>query len=624
MKIAAVRTHTRSSTGKERLSAVDYWRTLSPLRELAKQTGWQVDEFSGELAHDFTGYDLVWFSYMDNPVPIKELMDLGVRWSVDFDDDFLNMSPLNPVRQQYPYNSNEFKTIVWLIKNAPYLTVSTSHLARVYSKIRDPELPPPFVLENRIAPDFYPKRKYKKHEGTVFAWQGGLTHHADIFHTPFWGAMAYILGKYPQSRLKIMGGIPDDFHSEMPQVKYIEGVSDYQKFTKQLVDVYSDVDVALCPLENNVFNDSKSSIKAQEALIHSIPVVASNVRPYQELASEVSGITLVESTKEWIEALEPYATGLKSRPSTESIRLFSLPNYVERYKNYIEAIVKDEPLYTTPKLPLLKKKKLQVVISCTRFAELTGSELYSYELARSIKKLGHEVIVLSSCGGVLKEKAENEGIECVDFPEVESLSPDLIISSHYEPTKLLLSTFTCPIINVIHSENDLLWPIERPVPGCDQYVAIRDTIRNRVIKEGIHPDKVHVIMNPIDFDRFNTKGTDSDKSILFIGPKDQLRKRVIRDLKKVAKEKGLSLKIVGRGQPEPETWDTEKLTKHCEMVASIYVGRTALEGWACGKAAIIYDVNASGKILSRYIVAPPNDTSEFDSNQVAKKMLELV
>jgi len=624
MKIAAVRTHTRSSTGKKRLSAVDYWRTISPLRELAKQTGWQVDEFNGEDSRNFTSYDLVWFSYMDNPVPIKQLTDLGVRWSVDFDDDFLNMSPYNPVRQQYPIGSNEFKTVVWLIKNAPLLTVSTSHLARVYSKIRDPRLPPPFVLENRINPSFYPASKFKPHKGTVFSWQGGLTHHADIFHTPFWGAMSYILGRYPETRFKVMGGIPDDFFSEMPQVTYVEGISDYQKFTKKLAKFYEDVDVAVCPLEDNVFNDSKSSIKAQEALVHNIPVIASNVRPYQELASIVPGVTLAQSTKEWIEALEPFAKGTREFPGTEKLHSISLPNYVDRYELYIKAAVNDRPLRTDPKLKIINKKKMQVIISCKRFAELTGSELYTYELARSIKKLGHEAIIVSSCSGFLKEKAENEGIECVDFPEVESLSPDLIISSHHEPTKLLLSTFTCPIINVVHSENDFLWPIERPVPGCDQYVAIRDTIENKIIKEGIHPDKVHVIMNPIDFERFNTKGTDSDGSILFIGPKDPLRKRVIRDLKKVAKEKGLSLKLVGRDQPEPETWETETLTKHCEMVASIYVGRTALEGWACGKAAIIYDVNASGKILSKYIVAPPQDISEFDSNRVAERILELV
>ena len=624
MKIAAVQSHTKSPSGIKRLSPVDYWRTVSPLLKLAETQGWEVDLIDGYESYDFFGYDLVWFSYMDNPVPIKYLEDNKIKWTVDFDDDFLNLSPFNPVKQQYPSGSNQLKTLIWLIKNAKHLTVSTNHLARVYSKYRDPKLPPPFVLENRVDLDFYKKREYKKHTGTVFSWQGGFTHHADIFHTPFWGAMTYILGKYPDTKLKILGGIPDDFYREMPQVECFEGTSDYKDFAQnKLPEFYSDVDVALCPLEDNVFNDSKSSIKAQEALVNNIPVIASNVRPYQELASKLIGVDLVDTTRDWINALEKHIHSELVIDYSKEVKKVALPTYVDRHAEYIKAVVNDKPIYTQPKLNILKKK-LSIVLSCLKFSDLTGSELYTYELARALKSLDHTVTIVSNCSGEMKERAENEGIECVDFPEVGSLSPDLIISSHFEPTSLLQKTFTCPIINVIHSENESLWPIEKPVVGCDHYVAIRDTIKNKVIKEGIHPDSVTEVMNPIDFDRFNKKNTSSNKTLLFIGPKDHLRKNVIEDIKSVAKEKGLDPVFVGRDQEIAPTWNTEEFTKNCEMVSSIYVGRTAIEGWVCGKAALIYDVDEKGEILSKFIVAPPKDIEKFNSINVAKEILKLV
>lgn len=624
MKIAAVKTHSKSpaGSGNNQLRAVDYWRTISPLRAVAKATGWQVDELDGEKSYDFTKYDLVWFSYMDNPVPLIEMRDLGIRTTVDFDDDFFNLSPFNPVSHQYPKSGKEFRTIQWLIKNAEHLTVSTNHLARVYSKFRDPNLPAPYVLENRINPSFYPKITKKPHEGIVFTWQGGLTHHADLFHTPFWGAMSFILGKYPSARLRVMGGIPDDFFSQLDQVEYFEGAGGYEDFTKILGKFYEDADVALCPLEDNLFNASKSSIKAQEALIYDLQVVAANVQPYQELASKMAGITLVETTKEWIEALEKCIHD--RTPFKADIKQTSLDTYVERYVHYIEAVVAGEPINERAQLPVLKKENLNIILSCIQFNGLTGSELYTFELARALKSLGHNITIVSECGGELADKAKAEGIDCEGWNDIPSLSPDLIISSHFEGTSLLASTFACPIINVIHSENELLWPIERPVKGCDQYVVVRDTIKNKVVKEGIHPDLVHVIGNPIDFTRFNTEKTSSNKTLLFIGPMDTLRKRVIRDIKKVAAEKGLEAVFVGRDQPNPPMWYTEKLTKKCEMVASIYVGRTAIEGWACGKAALIYDVNARGKILSKYIVVPPKDIEKYNSVTVAKQLLALV
>ena len=53
------------------------------------------------------------------------------------------------------------------------------------------------------------------------------------------------------------------------------------------------------------------------------------------------------------------------------------------------------------------------------------------------------------------------------------------------------------------------------------------------------------------------------------------------------------------------------------------LGRTTIEGWACGLPGIIYDVDQQGNILSITKHNPPEDMSKFDSKLVAKQIEKI-
>lgn len=69
---------------------------------------------------------------------------------------------------------------------------------------------------------------------------------------------------------------------------------------------YSNMDVALAPLENNEFNDSKSEIKIAECGRYKIPLIASNVGSYDEwIVDGVTGFLIdpEKSISEWTKIL---------------------------------------------------------------------------------------------------------------------------------------------------------------------------------------------------------------------------------------------------------------------------------------------------------------------------------
>jgi glycosyltransferase involved in cell wall biosynthesis len=67
------------------------------------------------------------------------------------------------------------------------------------------------------------------------------------------------------------------------------------------------------------------------------------------------------------------------------------------------------------KIPFDPNRRLKVLISCLFFRGFTGSELYVYELAKSLIKLNCSVTILSQIGGPLTEMAKKLGIKCVSF-----------------------------------------------------------------------------------------------------------------------------------------------------------------------------------------------------------------
>jgi len=59
---------------------------------------------------------------------------------------------------------------------------------------------------------------------------------------------------------------------------------------------------------------------------------------------------------------------------------------------------------------LRKKEKLNILIGCLNFNDYTGSELHVYELAKGLRKLGHNVTICSNVGGPMERKAALLGI----------------------------------------------------------------------------------------------------------------------------------------------------------------------------------------------------------------------
>jgi glycosyltransferase involved in cell wall biosynthesis len=244
----------------------------------------------------------------------------------------------------------------------------------------------------------------------------------------------------------------------------------------------------------------------------------------------------------------------------------------------------------------------------------------------------------------MRIKAEIVGVEVITPQELKGREFDIIHCQHTPVIEMLLKVFpNTPKVCTIHSE---ILKYEEPIfdKSIKQYIAIRPSIVELLKFKGIEEKKIKLIYNPIDNERFKIldplKEQQSVEHLLFVGSADYLRKRTIADLIHYTHKEGLGLKLVGKYKNIDlieyskfkhisiftPTWNVENFVEQCKYTASVLMGRTTIEGWLCGKAGWIYDVDANGYILDKKLVLPPSkvELEKFYSENVAKEIYKLL
>jgi len=318
------------------------------------------------------------------------------------------------------------------------------------------------------------------------------------------------------------------------------------------------------------------------------------------------------------------------------------------------------------KVPFDPSRRLKVLISCLFFRGFTGSELYVYELAKSLTKLNCSVTVLSQIGGPLTEMAKKLGIKCVSFenapgfklgdgqwsfqtPNGEQVSTpnalyktsevdyDIVHIQHKPVAERILNMYPeLDKICTIHSEV-MSKELENPIMNdtIKKFIAIRPEIETHLIENfDIPKSMIEVIYNPIDNEKFKPKNIPSENYVLFVGTIDYLRKDSILDLIEYTREIGKELWLVGENNGNylenilleshvkhfPSTWNIESYITKSFETAGIQLGRTTIEGWMCGKPSWIYKVDSNGFILSKEKFNPPSDIEKYHTLKVAQQI----
>lgn len=262
---------------------------------------------------------------------IREFLDecgLKSKIVLDHDDDVFNVSPMS--NHYVDYGTKELKIVhngntihEWkdgvnidikdnmerideiklTLSHSDMVTVTTDKLAEVFS---------PYNKNVRILPNCIDLPQWNKlnivrenPDEIRICWAGGYSHWEDLFMIR--QPLIEIGKKYPNVKILMLGYMPVSMERD-----FTSGQVEFHPWVETPAHPYRlaamDIDIAVIPLKDTIFNRSKSNIKLVEFSALKIPSVVSYISPYKEFAdldNGENGVFIDENMKDgWFEGIE--------------------------------------------------------------------------------------------------------------------------------------------------------------------------------------------------------------------------------------------------------------------------------------------------------------------------------
>ena len=325
--------------------AADYYRALLPMKMAAKQ---KLSEFSEcwisniyyELSEQTkksieTLHSDIYFlqrfggsHVIDKMRAFSDNLKLGSKIIIDHDDDVFNVSPLSDhyhehgteeikimsggkilhewkdgVNIDLKQNRKTIDGVKRSLEKCDMITVTTGELAKVFKPYNDNVKVLPNCIDinewNRL-----PILRKNKDEVRI-SWMGGASHWEDLLMVK--NVLIDIAERHPNVKIVIVGYMPAGMEKN-----FKPGQLEYHDWVPTPAHPYRlaalDIDIAVIPLKDNIFNRGKSALKWIEMSALQIPSVLSFVTPYKEISDldgGDAGVFIEENDQNgWVKGLE--------------------------------------------------------------------------------------------------------------------------------------------------------------------------------------------------------------------------------------------------------------------------------------------------------------------------------
>lgn len=321
MNLLGVETH---FPDKNSTNAADYWRTISPLKELAKHSQWKIETRRGliseEAAKDLKSikaeeewaqlgmrYHIVYYSYNTNPINFSYAKVVTEKFNhtliMDFDDNILHPDFKNPTEVIARMNGKKEDVANRVVlEEVPYMTVTSEYLKKSYTEYLNSVgiKKQIFVIPNFIDADLYNTPIHKNNgDKIVIGFFGSTSHQADLYEKHFHKALSKIKRRYPHVVFEVIGNFVPDYLNGLGSFTKIEGSNDFYTWIKLWKKYVSKWDIGVAPLRDTIFNRSRSNCKWQELALAKVPLVASDIGLYTS-----DTVYKARSTQDWYHSLE--------------------------------------------------------------------------------------------------------------------------------------------------------------------------------------------------------------------------------------------------------------------------------------------------------------------------------
>ena len=238
-----------------------------------------------------------------------------------------------------------------------------------------------------------------------------------------------------------------------------------------------------------------------------------------------------------------------------------------------------------------------ILFTNNTLAARAGSETYIRDVALALLRRRHRPVAFSLVLGKTADELRRATVPVIDDLSRLGSPPDVIHGHHHLETLIAALTFPgTPIVHFCHGW--VPWE-EMPLrhPSVARYVAVDEVCLDRLVREeGIAPDRVEVLRNFVDLDRFLPRAplpSKPQRALVFSNY--AATDGYTRVIAAACAAAGIALDIVGEARGNP-TASPETLLPDYDLVFA--KGRAALEALTVGCAVVLADAAGSGPLVT--------------------------
>lgn len=334
--------------------ACDYYRTVIPINKAAENKQIQrrelwVSNLIVKMMHEEKKFieavnsDIYFLQRISGSSIIKKLRSFAEESKIDaslvmdYDDDVFHVSPFSNHYSDYgteelkivhngklihewkdgeniniSENQNRIEEIKKACSSVDMITTTNEHLANIFREFNSNVK----VLPNCIDINSWKRLDLKRRnpDEIRICWAGGHSHWEDLYLIR--NSLKEIAHKYSNVKIVMVGYMPVSMEKD-----FRLGQLEFHPWVETPAHPYRlaalDIDIAIIPLKDSIFNRSKSTIKWVEFSSLEIPCITSYVPPYDSIqdADDVNKGIFVENNDEgsWLRSMEFLINDVKLR-----------------------------------------------------------------------------------------------------------------------------------------------------------------------------------------------------------------------------------------------------------------------------------------------------------------------
>jgi Glycosyltransferase Family 4 len=240
---------------------------------------------------------------------------------------------------------------------------------------------------------------------------------------------------------------------------------------------------------------------------------------------------------------------------------------------------------------------ISVLFTNNTLGQRAGSEIYVRDVALALQRRGHRPMAFSLVLGTVADELRAATIPVVDDVTRIGEPPDVIHGHHHVETLIAALAFPdTPVVNFCHGW--VPWE-EMPLvhPAVRRYVAVDEVCVDRLVREeGIAPDRIELLLNFVDLDRFRPRLPLPEVPIrALVLSNSAAPDGYARVITAACQSAGITVDVVGVAAGKTSTTPETLLTGYDLVFAK---GRTVLESLAVGCATVLADWAGAGPLVT--------------------------